>query len=224
METPTQSLKQDMHYTTLLENAGNNVDWLPKSVVQDVVLPAVNVVPPAAKSVSTYLRHIISNTMYGKYLPALGLGIQWSHLVVFTENTSGLTALGIFNKNNSERSLNFPAPGRNVFSRSRFTGKSEREMPGVFQWKSETRFEYQWCCVRPAGVWLVTRPAGGGGGKGPPEISQTTGPISKFQAPFDSPVRELPVQGQKFDPEVTDDVTGQVKVRILDFGLGDIGE
>ena len=70
---------------------------------------------------------------------------------------------------------------------------------------------------RPAGVWIVTRPAGGGGAKGPPEISQTTGPISKFQTPFDSPVRELPVQGQKFDPEVTDDVTGQAKVRIFDF-------
>ena len=68
---------------------------------------------------------------------------------------------------------------------------------------------------RPAGVWIVTRPAGGGGPKGPPEISQTTGPISKFQTPFDSPVRELPVQSQKFDPEVTDDVTGQVKVRML---------
>ena len=70
---------------------------------------------------------------------------------------------------------------------------------------------------RPAGVWLVTRPAGGGGAKGPPEFSQTTGPISKFQTPFDSPVRELPVQGQTFDPEVTDDVTGQVKVRIFHF-------
>ena len=72
---------------------------------------------------------------------------------------------------------------------------------------------------RPAGVWIVTRPAGGGGGaqRAPPEISQTTGPISKFQTPFDSPVRELPVQGQTFDPEVTDDVTGQVKVRIFDF-------
>ena len=71
---------------------------------------------------------------------------------------------------------------------------------------------------RPAGVWLVTRPAGGGGGaKGPPEISQTTGPISKFQTPFNSPVRELPVKGQKFDPEVTDNVTGQVKVRILNL-------
>ena len=70
---------------------------------------------------------------------------------------------------------------------------------------------------RPAGVWLVTRPAGGGPKGPPPEISQTTGPISKFQTPFDSPVRELPLQGQIFDPEVTDDVTGQVKVRIFDF-------
>ena len=71
---------------------------------------------------------------------------------------------------------------------------------------------------RPAGVWLVTCPAGGGGGqRAPPEISQTTGPISKFQTPFDSPVHELPVQGQKLDPEDTDDVTGQVKVRLLDF-------
>ena len=72
---------------------------------------------------------------------------------------------------------------------------------------------------RPAGVWIVTRPRWGGGGQRPPppEISQTTGPIFKFQTPFDSPVRDLPVEGQKFDPEVTDDVTGQVKVRILDF-------
>ena len=55
--------------------------------------------------------------------------------------------------------------------------------------------------------------------------SENENTISKFQTPFDSPVRELPVQGQKFDPEVTDDVTGQVKVRIFDFfGLGDIGE
>ena len=69
---------------------------------------------------------------------------------------------------------------------------------------------------RPAGVWLVTRPAGEGGGqRAPLEISQTTGPFFKFQTPFDSPVRELPVQGQKFDPDFTDDVTGQVKVRIF---------
>ena len=70
---------------------------------------------------------------------------------------------------------------------------------------------------RPAGVWLVTRAAGGGGKAPSPEISQITVPISKFQTLFDSPVRELPVQGQKFELEVTDDVTGQVKVRIFDF-------
>ena len=71
----------------------------------------------------------------------------------------------------------------------------------------------RWGLVSNTSCW------GGGGGKGPPppEISQTTGPISKFQTQFDSPVRELPVQGQKCDPEVTDDVTGQVKVRIFDF-------
>ena len=57
----------------------------------------------------------------------------------------------------------------------------------------------------------------GRGPKGPPEISQTTGPISKFQRPFDSSVRELPVQGKKLDPEVTDDVTGQVKTEFSIF-------
>ena len=90
-------------------------------------------------------------------------------------------------------------------------------------WKKPT--SYTIINPRPAGVWLVTCPAGGGAkGPPPPEISQTTGPISKFQTPFDSPVRELPKQCQKFDPEVTDDVTGQVKVRIFRlFGLGDIG-
>ena len=70
----------------------------------------------------------------------------------------------------------------------------------------------RWGLVRNMSCW------GGGGGKGPHEISQTTGPISKFQTPFDSPVRELPVKGQKFDPaEVTDDVTGQVKGIIFYF-------
>ena len=49
----TQEIKQDVHYTTLLEDAGTNVDWLSKSVGQDLAPPAVNVVPPAAKSVST---------------------------------------------------------------------------------------------------------------------------------------------------------------------------
>ena len=58
---------------------------------------------------------------------------------------------------------------------------------------------------------------GGGPKAPPPEISQTTGPIFKFQTPFDSPVSELPVQGQIFDLDVTDDVIGQVKVKIFDF-------
>ena len=51
----------------------------------------------------------------------------------------------------------------------------------------------------PPGVWLVTRPAGGGGAK-PPKISQITGPISKFQTPLDSLVRELPDQDQNTWP------------------------
>ena len=48
-------------------------------------------------------------------------------------------------------------------------------------------------------------------------ISQTTGPMSKIQTPFDSPVRELSKHGVKLELEVTDDVTGQAKVRMFDF-------
>ena len=58
---------------------------------------------------------------------------------------------------------------------------------------------------------------GGGGYSPPPEISQTTGTISKFPTPFDSPGRELSEQRKTFDFEVTDDVTGQVKVNIFVF-------
>ena len=73
---------------------------------------------------------------------------------------------------------------------------------------------------RPTGVWLVTRPAGGGGGpKGPPLRSPKL--LDRFpnfkRHSIALYIRELPVQGQKFHPEVTDDVTGQVKVRIFDF-------
>ena len=56
-----------------------------------------------------------------------------------------------------------------------------------------------------------------GGYSPPPEISQTTGMISKFQTAFDSPGRELSEQRKTFDFEVTDDVTGQVKVNIFVF-------
>ena len=68
-------------------------------------------------------------------------------------------------------------------------------------------------------VWRVTHPVRGGGGAGvsPPVVSQTTGPISEIQTPFDSPVRELSKHGEKFDLEVTDDVTDQVIVGMFDF-------
>ena len=46
---------------------------------------------------------------------------------------------------------------------------------------------------------------------------QTTGPTPKIPTPFDSPVRELSKHGVKFDQEVTDNVTGQVKVRMFDL-------
>ena len=50
-------------------------------------------------------------------------------------------------------------------------------------------------------------------------ISQTTRLISKIQTPFDSPERELFKHGVKLDLEVTDDVTGRVKVRMFDFSV-----
>ena len=59
---------------------------------------------------------------------------------------------------------------------------------------------------------------GGGGVSASRVVSQTTGPISKMQTiPFDSPARELSKHYLKFDLEVTDDVTGQVKIRMFDF-------
>ena len=70
---------------------------------------------------------------------------------------------------------------------------------------------------RPVGLWRVTHSIGGGGGHRPPVISQTTGPISKIQTHFDIPVRELSKHGVKFDLDVTDDVTDQVKIRMFDF-------
>ena len=39
----------------------------------------------------------------------------------------------------------------------------------------------------------------------------------KIQQPFDSPVRKLSKHGEKIDLEITDDVTGQVKVGMLDI-------
>ena len=60
----------------------------------------------------------------------------------------------------------------------------------------------------------------GGAYRPPPHvISQTTRPISTIQTPFDSPEREISKHGVKFDLKVTDDVTGQVKVRMFDFSV-----
>ena len=72
---------------------------------------------------------------------------------------------------------------------------------------------------RPVGLWPVAHFffLGGGGVSASPVISQTAGPISKIQTPFDSPVRELFKYGMEFDLEVIDDVTGHVKVRMLNF-------
>ena len=117
-------------------------------------------------------------------------------------------------------------PPDDISKLGRFGEDLQFLVPMVLHKWSVCLFFINVCIVnpRPAGVWIVTRPAGGGGGqRAPPEISQTTGPISKFQTPFDSPVRELPVQGQKFDLEVTDDATGQSQNFRL-FGHGDIGE
>ena len=58
---------------------------------------------------------------------------------------------------------------------------------------------------------------GGGGCIAPPVISRTTGPISKIQTPFDSPVHEFSKHGVEFDLAVTDDVRGQVKDKMLDL-------
>ena len=60
---------------------------------------------------------------------------------------------------------------------------------------------------------------GGAAYRHPPVISQTAGPISKIQTPFDSPEREISKHDVKFDLEVTGDVTGQVKVRMFDFSV-----
>ena len=60
---------------------------------------------------------------------------------------------------------------------------------------------------RPVGLWWDSHSVGG---RIPPWSPKTTGPISKIQTPFDSPVRDLSKHVVKFGLEVTDDVTGQV--------------
>ena len=77
---------------------------------------------------------------------------------------------------------------------------------------------YSLQCInpRPAGVWLVTRPAGGP--KGPPMRSPK--PLDRFPNFKRHSIAlyvNYPYKVKKCDPEVSDDVTGLVKVRIFDF-------
>ena len=71
---------------------------------------------------------------------------------------------------------------------------------------------------RPAGVWIVTRPAGGGGAQRAPLRSpKLLDRFPNFKRHSIALYVNYPYKVKKFDPEVTDDVTGQVKVRIFDF-------
>ena len=70
---------------------------------------------------------------------------------------------------------------------------------------------------RPAGVWLVTRPAGGGGTKGPLRSPKLLDRFPNFKRHSITLYVNYPKKGQTFDLEVTDDVTGQVKVRVFNF-------
>ena len=73
--------------------------------------------------------------------------------------------------------------------------------------------------------YFYNAPHWGGGYFEPPLISETTGPILKIQAAFESPGKSVEGKQILFDLGVTSDVTGQVKVKnVRHFGLGDIGE
>ena len=51
----------------------------------------------------------------------------------------------------------------------------------------------------------------------PPLISETTGPILKIQAAFESPGKTIEGKTNFIDLGVTSDVTGQVKVKVFDI-------
>ena len=71
----------------------------------------------------------------------------------------------------------------------------------------------------PAPHWgiFITRPTGGGLFRAPPLISETTGPILKIQAAFESPGKTVEGKQIFIDLGVTSDVTGQVKVKMFDI-------
>ena len=69
----------------------------------------------------------------------------------------------------------------------------------------------------PLGYFYNAPHWGGGGYFEPPLISETTGPILKIQAAFESPGKTVDVKTNFIDLGVTSDVTGQVKVKMFDI-------
>ena len=66
----------------------------------------------------------------------------------------------------------------------------------------------RWGLARNTARWVGVDPL-------PLTISKTTGPISKPRTGSDSPTSDLSDEHEKFDINVTDDVTGQVKPPII---------
>ena len=79
---------------------------------------------------------------------------------------------------------------------------------------------YVSCLTRaPPGYFYNAPHWGGGGGaiSSPPLISETTGPILKLQAAFESLEKNCGRKTDFHDLGVTSDVTGQVKVKMFDI-------
>ena len=71
---------------------------------------------------------------------------------------------------------------------------------------------------RPTGIFFYNALHWGGGlFRAPPLISESTGPIVKIQAAFESPGKNRRRKTNFIDLGVTNDVTGQVKVKMFDF-------
>ena len=73
-----------------------------------------------------------------------------------------------------------------------------------------------WCRAK-SGCGPIVHWGGGGAISSPPLISETTGPILKIQAAFESPGKTVSKKTNFVDLRVTSDVTGQVKVKMFDF-------
>ena len=75
------------------------------------------------------------------------------------------------------------------------------------------------CLTRAPLGYFYNAPHWGGGyfEPPPPLISETTGPILKIQAAFESPEKNCRRKTNFIDLGVTSDVTGQVKVKMFDI-------